>query len=179
MSNKVDTNFKKTATIKPGRTLLVKVFDKSNLDIDNLDGFQTKHHTEKSNSYFITFATAEQSNNALTQLKTQYGSSINAKFAQYRVYFTMKGLVPESDYGFVKTTHCNMVTSLAKCNVLYYRLYRKNNTYIGCGDMTVDTKEGFDFLMNDSLKNFSLNNELNGVHYRYNKVAPDQKSQQN
>ena len=178
MANKSDT-YSKKQTVKPGRTLLVKVFDKTNLDcIDSLEGFTSKHHAVKSNSYFITFTTAEQSNNAMNQLKTQFGPSINVKFAQYRIYFTMKGIAPDADYGFLKSTHCDMVTTSANCNVLYYRLYRKNNTYIGCGDMTIDTKDGFDCLMNQ-FKNYTLNSELSGIHYRYNKVSPEQNLLQN
>ena len=172
---KFQNTVRKQLTPKPGRTLLVKLFDKSNLDcVDNYVGFQTKHYVEKTNSYFVTFATTDQSNNALTQLKTTFGSSISAKFAQYRIYFTMKGLLPELDYGVVKSLHCNMITASGKCNVLYYKLYRKNNVYIGCGDITVDTKEGFDYLINqESCKNYSLDNDLSGVHYRYNKLTVD------
>ena len=84
----------------------------------------------------------------------------------------MTGLQNESDYGVVKTAHTGLVTSVAKCNVLYYRLYRKNNGYIGCGDMTVDTKEGFDALMSQEiLKNYTVESlSLTGIHYKYNKT---------
>jgi hypothetical protein len=169
-TNKYNT---KVVNHKPGRTLLIKPNTSIDLNcIDTFDGFQTKHFTEKSNSYFVTFATPEQSNSALNQLKSQFGNGVNIKYAHYRVYFTMIGLQNESDYGAVKAAHTGLVTSLAKCNVLYYRLYRKNNGYIGCGDMTVDTKEGFDALMNQEvLKNYTVESlSLTGIHYKYNKT---------
>jgi len=172
-TNKYNAN--KVVNHKPGRTLLIKQIVTVDLScLDNLDGFQAKHFTEKSNSYFVTFATPEQSNTALTQLKAQFGNSVNIKFAHYRVYFTMVGLQNESDYGAVKTAHTSLISSVAKCNVLYYRLYRKNNSYIGCGDMTIDTKEGFDALMNQEvLKNYTVESlSLTGIHYKYNKTSP-------
>lgn len=173
MSYKSENTVRKQQTPKAGRTILVKVFDKSTLEcVDSYLGFLAKHYVEKTNSYFFTFATTVQSNTALEQLRTQFGSSISAKFAQYRIYFTMKGLSPETEYGAVKALHCNMINASGKCNVLYYKLYRKNDAYIGCGDITIDTKEGFDYLV-ETCKNYSLKNDsvdLSGVHYRYNKL---------
>ena len=174
-TNKYNTN--KVVNHKPGRTLLIKINTQIDLNcLDLLDGFQTKHFTEKSNSYFVTFATPEQSNSALTQLKEQFGNSVNIKFAHYRVYFTMTGLQNESDYGAIKTSHTSLISTVALCNVLYYRLYRKNNNYIGCGDMTVDTKEGFDILMNQEvLKNYTIESlSLAGIHYKYNKTPSNE-----
>lgn len=171
-NNKHESYSTKASVPKPGRTLLLKLSGTNDMSmLDTLDGFQSKHFTEKSNSYFVTFATGEQSNNALTLLKTQFGTTLNAKFAHYRVYFTLQGLTNESDYSVVKATHTALVSKTANCNVLYYRLYRKNDTYLGCGDMTIDTKEGFECLMNqDNLKTFTLNTDLTGIHYRYNKT---------
>jgi len=179
MSNKSESyNTTRKSTIRrPGRTLLIK--PTSNIDLsvlDTLEGCITKHLTEKSNSYFLTFTTADQSLSALKQLKKQFGTSVRVKFAHYRVYFTLTGLVDTSDYGDVKKTHTLLITQGNKCNVLYYRLYRKDNHYLGCGDLTVDTKEGFDQLMSsDSLKDFVLGENLTGIHYRFNKTqAPHQ-----
>jgi len=163
----------KKTVVKPGRTLLVKL--STTIDdtlFNNLDGFQTKYFAEKSTSYFLTFATAEQSFAALKTLKHDLPSNTRIKFAHYRVYFTITGLTNTSDYNTVKTSHINLITG---CNVLYYRLYRKNDAYLGCGDMTVDTKEGFDNMMTE-LKNYTFG-EYSGVHYRYNKTKPDEFSQ--
>jgi hypothetical protein len=172
-SNKQSSN--EPLAPKPGRTLLVKPTTTIDLSLlDTLDGFQSKHYADKSNSYFVTFATADNSNNALTLLKTKFGNTVNVKFAHYRVYFTLQGLVDTTDYSLVKSAHSALVSEKANCNVLYYRLYRKSDSYLGCGDMTIDTKEGMDVLMNrDNLKSFTLNPELSGVHYRYNKTRLD------
>ena len=180
MSYKTESNNtpRKSNSTKPGRTLLIKPTGTVDLNLlDKLEGMQTKYLTEKSKSYFLTFATAEQSLNALKLVKKQFGTMCKVKFAHYRVYFTITGLLNETDYGVVKTRHTEMVQAQAGCNVLYYRLYRKNNCYLGCGDMTVDTKEGFDRMMDqDVFKNFSLDNQLSGVHYRYNKTKADEQN---
>jgi hypothetical protein len=165
--------YNKVVNHKPGRTLLIKPVSSIDLAcLDQLNGFQKKHYTDKSNSYFVTFATPEQAEAALNQLKTQFSNSVNIKFAHYRIYFTMIGLVNESDYGAVKNYHTSLIGNVAQCNVLYYRLYRKNNSYIGCGDMTVDTKDGFDAMMNQEvLKNYTIEDlSLSGIHYKYNKT---------
>ena len=165
-------NTRKSSTRKPGRTLLIKPSSEIEPSfLDKMTGFQAKYHAEKSSSYFVTFSTPEEALEGLKLVKKQYGMSVRVKFAHYRVYFTLQGLVDTTDYNTVKTTHSSYVTKMAGCNVLYYRLYRKNDSYLGCGDFTVDTKEGFDVLMNqDLLKNYSLDDTLTGVHYRYNKT---------
>ena len=155
---------------RAGRTLLVKPSDNQfNVSVFNgLQGLTTTHHTEKSNSYFLTFTTAQDSLNGLKHIKKTCGRDVRVKFAHYRVFFKLEGLTDSSDYNTVKTAHTNLIQSTG-ANVLYYRLYRKNNSYLECGDFTVDTKEGFDALLSaDQHKAFSFDN-LNGTHYRYKK----------
>ena len=165
-------NTRKLSTRKPGRTILIKAATEIDPSfLDKLSGFQSKFYAEKSSSYFVTFSTPEEALEGLKLVKKQYGINVRIKFAHYRVYFTLQGLVDASDYNIVKTSHSEYVTKMAGCNVLYYRLYRKNDKYLGCGDFTIDTKEGFDVLMNqDLLKNYVLNDTLSGIHYRYNKT---------
>ena len=153
---------------KAGRTLLVKptstVADNT---FSGFTGLTSTHHTDKSNSYFLTFDTPKNSLDALRNIKKSHGKDVRVKFAHYRVFFKAEGLTDTSDYNTVKTAHTTLVQSTG-ANVLYYRLYRKNNTYLNCGDFTIDTKEGFDALMNsDSLKNFTLEGNITGTHYRY------------
>ena len=72
------------------------------------------------------------------------------------------------DYNTVKTQHRDMVQSKGNCSVLFYKLYRKDNKYLGCGDMTLDTKEGLDVLMStDGLKTFTLECGVSGSHFHY------------
>ena len=84
----------------------------------------------------------------------------------------MPGLMDDSDYNDVKKTHIEWITGKTGAEVLYYKLYRKDDKYLGCGDLTIDTKEGLDKLLNreeDGYKNYSLNNGLEGVFHRFNR----------
>ena len=159
-------NQESTVITKPGRTLLVKPTN-TNFDasvLASLKGHTNTHHTEKSNTYFITFATADDANNAMKELK-----NARAKFAHYRVFFKIEGMTNAVDYNTFKTAHTELITKNSESTVLYYKLYRKNDNYIGCGDFTVDTKECFDAVLNtDGLKNFTVEG-LSGVHFRYKK----------
>jgi hypothetical protein len=156
---------------KAGRTLLVKptteTFDKS--IFETFPGYKSVYHTEKSNTYFVMYSTPQEALSALKGIKNKYVHDVRIKFSHYRVFFKIEGLTSSSDYNSVKALHTKLVSD-KDCNVLYYRLYRKDNKFIGCGDFTVDTKEAFDSLMNaDGLKNFSLDDTIKGVHYRYKK----------
>jgi hypothetical protein len=160
---------------KAGRTLLIKPtgsFDESLLK--DLAGCTATHHTEKSNSYFLTFTTPTDALNALKQIKHKATSKVLIKFAKYQIFFKIEGLKDDSDYNTVKSTHMKQITDLGG-SVLYYRLYRKDNHYIGCGDFTIDTKECFDKLVNQDseFKKFNLENNISGIYYRYKKTDGD------
>jgi len=159
---------------KPGRTLLIKQLTSDNIEIlfESLDGLISTYKTEKSSSYFLTFDNIENSTNALESLKN-HTEKLKVKYAHYRVFFTMKGLEEDSDYNIVKTLHTDYIKNNTSGNVLYYKLYRKNNSFLDCGDLTVDTKECFDSLMNDEnegFRNYSLEQNLSGSHFRYKKI---------
>ncbi len=160
---------------KAGRTLLVKPSN-GNFDasiFEGLAGLTSKHHTEKSNSHFLVFNTAQEALAALKTIKNKSGQNARVKFAHYRIFFKVEGLTDSSDYNAVKTAHTDMINKLASDNqggVLYYRLYRKDNKFLGCGDMTVDTKDVFDKLLSaDNLKTFK-GEGFSGTHYRYKKT---------
>ena len=115
MSYKTESNTtpRKSNSVKPGRTLLIKPTGTVDLSLlDKLEGMLSKHLTEKSKSYFITFATTEQSLNALKLVKKQFGYNCKVKFAHYRVYFTITGLLDDTDYGMVKTRHSEITINL-------------------------------------------------------------------
>jgi hypothetical protein len=154
---------------KAGCTLLVKPSKQSSYEsvFSGFEGHQSTFHTEKTNTYFVRYQTPQQALSALKSLKTSHGRDMRVKFAQYRVFFKLDGLTNETDYNTVKSAHTQLVLGESGANMLYYRLYRKNDSYLGCGDFTVDTKECFDNLMNsEGLKNFTLDG-MSGVHYRY------------
>jgi hypothetical protein len=171
---------------KAGRTLLVKpsntssnvVFDAEFLS--TFSGFQTTHHTEKTNSYFTTYATPTDALAALKGIKHKYGRDVRVKYSHYRIFFKLEGLTDETDYNTVKAAHIAFAQKLG-CNVLYYRLYRKEKTYLGCGDMTIDVKDAFDTLLDsEKLKTFELaagDAKYTGTHYRYKKVQNEDSQQ--
>lgn len=169
MSHPVMPN--KQSHTRAGRTLLVKPTTNTftNNVFNNLSGLQNQHFTEKTNSYFLTFVSSNDALSALKFLKHTYEKNVRVKFANYRVFFKLEGLNNEMQYDHIKTAHLQLVP-----NTLYYRLYRKNNQYLNSGEMTVDTKEDFDMLMNDKhTHSFTVNNmNVNVKHYRYRKSQP-------
>ena len=62
------------------------------------------------------------------------------KYSHYRVFFTISGLSEEVEYNDIKNAHIKHIESNTDGSVLYYKLYRKDDAYLGCGDLTVDTK---------------------------------------
>ena len=96
---------------KAGRTLLVKPesdsFDSS--VFSSLEGLTNQHHTEKSNSHFLTFDTVGNAVNAYCHFRNQHNDDVRVKFAHYRVFFTLKGLNEDHEYSDVKTAHMNFV----------------------------------------------------------------------
>ena len=164
-----EPNPKKSFARKAGRTLLVKVLN-GQFDVPglNLEGLVNEHFTEKSNSYFLTFDNVQNSLNAMELIRTKYNFNVRVKIAHYRVFFTLENLEESMEYNTVKTQHCEVVQSKANCSVLFYKLYRKDNKYLGCGDLTLDTKEGLDVLMSsEGLKTFTLDCGISGSHYHY------------
>ena len=74
-----------------------------------------------------------------------------------------------TDYNTVKQSHINFIQDNTDSEVLYYKLYR-NKKYLGCGDVTIDTKEALDKLLSkDDSKEFDLGDGLSGKFYRYQK----------
>jgi hypothetical protein len=160
---------------KAGRTLLVKPSNGNfNASVfEGLAGLTSKHHTEKSNSHFLTFNTTSEALTALKTIKNKSGQSARVKFVYYRIFFKVEGLTDSSDYNSVKTCHIDLINKLGG-GVMYYRLYRKENKFIGCGDLTIDTKDVFDKLINaDEMKVFKTES-FSGTHYRYKKTNDNQ-----
>jgi hypothetical protein len=175
MSTQENKQSQRRPQSKAGRTLLVKQSN-GNFDVsvfEGMAGLTSKHHTEKSNSHFLTFNTASEALTALKTIKKKSGQSARVKFAHYRIFFKVEGLTDSSDYNAVKTAHTELINKLGG-GVLYYRLYRKENKFIGCGDLTVDTKAVFDKLLSaDESKEFKTDG-FSGTHYRYKKTDGNQ-----
>jgi|SaaInlStandDraft_5_1057022.scaffolds.fasta_scaffold00837_15 DNA-directed RNA polymerase subunit L len=155
---------------KAGRTILIKFNEPTKFDpmAFSLEGLKYHHIVEKSNSVFLTFDDVPHSLTALHNLRKELGQTVRIKFAYYRIFFKMTDLTNNIEYNTIKTQHTDFVSKNGY-NVLYYKLYRKNNEYVGSGEMTFDTKEGFDSLMTEETKQFTLECGVSGTHYRYNR----------
>ena len=172
MSDKLQENSKKKFIRKAGKPLLVKEKDGSNIEeswFTSLDGLVSHYKTEKTGSFFLTFSDTAKSLEALKNIRKDHEAEVMVKFAHYKVFFTMEGLQDETDYNTVKEKHVKFVNDCTDSEVLYYKLYRKKN-YLGCGDLTIDTKEALDKLLSkDGNKEFDLGEGQTGVFYRYNR----------
>ncbi len=157
-----DTGDNKKIVHKAGRTILIKTND--TIVTDTLDGLVNAIQTNNGNT-FLVFDTIDNSQLAFKILKQKY----KVKFAHYRVFFTMTGLEDTVDYNELKKTHIDWITLNSNAEVLYYKQYKKNNQYLGCGDFTIDTKESLDKLLNKSEHKIYSFNNYSGTHYRYNK----------
>lgn len=171
---------KKRFLRKSGRTLVIKLKDESfdKKVFDTLTGL-TSSSTTQSGAVFHTFDTKENALNSLKFLKNNHKENLSVKFAHYKVFFKLEGLEKESKYDEVRNTHVKFVNDNVDGEVLYYKLYMKDNKYLGCGDLTVDTKEAIDQLLSsDKHKTFELSNGMKGTFYRYNRLSKEESDQQ-
>ena len=165
---------KKKFTRKAGKTLLIKAKDGCTVKdewFSSLDGLATDGiaKTTKTGSYFLTFNEVSKALDALKHIRKEHDKDLMIKFAHYRVFFTIEGLEDSTDYNTVKQKHVDFVKNNTGSEVLYYKLYR-NKSYIGCGDLTIDTKDALDKLLSsEHNKQFDLGNGHVGTFYRYNK----------
>lgn len=171
---------KKKMVRKAGRTLLVSPSNGSSLSestVSGLAGLSVSHST-KNGSYFLTFDSIENALGSFRKLRENH-PELRVKFARYQIFFTVNGLTDSTDYSSVKKDISTFVEKESGGNVLYFKLYRKGNKYLGCGDLTVDTKDSMDKLLNkeSALKNFTLGS-LTGTFYRFNKTQSNNQDNQ-
>lgn len=155
---------------KAGCTILVKSASGSTINdtvFDSLEGITNKAETKSTNSFFLTFNTINNAVTAFHKLKTD--SSYRIKFSYYRIFFTIDGITNSTDYNQLKTDMMKYVNKQTGSSVLYCKFYRKDDKFIGCGDLTIDTLTG----MNTLIAKENNNNEYSfgsfkGAFYRYN-----------
>jgi len=184
-----DESPKKNLVKKPGRTLLVSTGSGSSMDDSVVSGLTglTKSFSTKNGSYFLTFDTIENSVINHKKLRQDH-PNLKVKFASYQIFITLKNLKQAHDYTAVKKMIIDYVQEKTGGEVLYFKLYRKGDNYyfdnkgdepIGYGDLTLDTKDAMDALLNKegSLKECSLELksgdttcELTIKFYRFNKT---------
>ena len=162
---------KKTFHKKPGKTILIKYFDVDDMNKHEINFTGIENNTETQNkSRFLVFDNIENSKEAFNELKNN--KSILVKYATYKLFFTIKDLNDSLEYDKIKQDITKYVTDKIDSDVLYFRLYRKNNIYLGCGELTLDTKDGMDKILDkdSDIRNFTTE-ELNitGSFYRFKK----------
>lgn len=147
VTSQTETSKKTFHRRKAGRTLVVLPKDGfKNEMLGNLSGMVSDNEV-KSGTHFLTFSTSTDALSALKELKKNYYKNMKVSFSHYKLFFKIEGLDKDSDYGVVKKSHMEAVEKATDAKVLYYKLYRKNDEFVGCGDMTVDTKEAMDKLL--------------------------------
>lgn len=165
-----NTNTERSKTVrKSGRTLLVKTADNTFNEklLSNFTGLVNKSESKASSSYFLTFDTVANAESAYTKLRTT--TDYRVKYSYYRVFFTMTGLTDTTDYNTTKKEMMDYVSNQSNTNVLYCKFYRKDNKYLGCGDLTVDTLESLNALLSkDNGNNEYTFSNFSGNFYRFN-----------
>ena len=159
----------KPQLVKYGRTLLFKPLNNVQLTtsyFSNFTGVVNMAQTKTTGSYFVLFDTVENAGKALAESSSP---DVLVKYSYYRVFFTMNNLTTDSDYNKVKDSFVKYLETTTGSSVLYFKLYRKNNQYIGCGDFTLDTLEGMNVLLDKEtgLKTYLFDN-YSGKFFRYN-----------
>ena len=177
-TKQTESQTKKRFLRKSGRTLVLKLKDSSfsKSDVEGLTGLQESTTTQNS-AMFLTFDTKTNALEGLKTLKRTKKDAVNVKFAHYKVFFKLEGLTSDSKYDEVKTQHSTWVEEKTGGEVLYYKLYRKDDKYLGCGDMTVDTKDAIDKLLSEEHhKTFSFGDGMTGTFYRYKRTTKDEEA---
>lgn len=176
-----DDGDKKKSVRKASRTLVVSGTNGSVVSesmFSELKGLQSTSEPTKTGSRFLTFENIPDSLASFRQLRQDH-PELKVLFARYEVFFTMSELSEQDDYSKIKEEHTAYVEKEAGGNVLYYKLYRKGDKYLNCGDLTVDTKDAMDKLIGKEspLKNFSFGSHA-VTHYRYNRTQKKPNNQQ-
>lgn len=154
-----------------GRTLLLDSSMESNKTsvlLKELDGLNKHHYSEKSGKYFLEFKTRENSVSAYEKLSSL--DKCRVKYCNYDIFVKYKNLNSNDvDYQALGNKHTEWIEKNTGANVLRYKPYRKGDKYLGCGQITIDTKDSFDLLTSsEGLRSFSFG-EVSGTHYKYNK----------
>lgn len=169
---------------KAGKTLLV--IGRNNTEVnasffteENLEGL-VSHTTvsNKTSSHFLLFKDVPKAIKALKKLRNLDDTDYLVKFVHYQVFFTCKELEDISieeklEHGELKLAFRKFLEDNTDAQLLYPpRVYRKGDKYMGCGYITLDTKNGVDALLSeDKFKTTKIgdNEKFEVTFYRYRK----------
>ena len=135
-------------TTKSGRTLLIS---NQHHDYELVHSGIKNIHTTDNGSRFVVFDTVENASKAYEFLVSD---NITTKYSYYKSFFRLRDIDLDQDYNTLKNSILNVLSS-HNLNVIYFKFYTKNKKLIGSGDLTIDTKESIDSLIND--KNIKIN----------------------
>ena len=155
---------------KAGRTLLIKtIVDFDENQFKTLEGVQSVFKNKLGDSIFVVFDNIKNATDGIKEIRQNYGKSYNLKikFSYYKLFFKLNGISDDDDYNTIKKGLLDLIGDNA--SVLYCKLYSKDKSYLGCGDLTVDTLEGLNNLLSleKGLKEFKFD-KYNGIFYKFN-----------
>jgi hypothetical protein len=176
-SDNKKSNLQNRVIKKPGRTILLKLLNEFQLKEEHykqLEGFKAITRPKTSATIaFLLFDTIENSLTALKKLRL-VSADLRVKFSHYKLFFAISGLNNSSNYNEVKQGLIEYVEKNTQSSVLYCKFYRKNDKYIGCGDLTIDTLKDAIRLLSPTeyLKDFSFNG-YSGSFYKFTEKKQD------
>ena len=165
-----ENNYFNNKMKKISRTILIKSINNDNLNPDLFNKYEgiLKVSTSKNNNLlFLTFDKIENSLNAFKLLKNN--KDLHIKFSYYKIFFTINGLTNTTNYNDIKKELIEYLnTQVNNINILYCKFYYRNNKYLGCGDLTVDTLESLITILSKELKikEFSFKS-YSGTFYKF------------
>jgi hypothetical protein len=143
----------KKNTNKASRTILINDKEKT-IDTETLVGLVSNVKTA-SNSLFLEFDTIDNSVLALEKLKED---GVRVKYAYYKLFLKISTDISNLSYDDIKEA----IKANSEGNVLYFKLYKKNDKLIGSGDFSVDKLSDFNNLIK---KDYEL--DINGTLIKY------------
>ena len=162
-------NYNFTKKIKPSRTLLIKgLTEDSDLNkINSLEGLDNLSKINNTTSVYLTFNSIENSLNALRYVKRNM-PSLFIKFYYYKIFFVLNNLDENTEYNSIRNDLFNYILTNLNDKFLYCKIYTKNKSYLGCGNLTVDTFNTSKELLSSTsgFKNFVLPS-CSGTFYKY------------
>ena len=147
---------------------------------ENLKGLVKPAVKTKTESFFLCFDTVDNAVNAFQELDSSLNSGqhndVLVKYAHYRIFFKINGITNDDDYNLVKEEHIKNIESNTNGKVIYWKLYKNGDNYLGCGDYTVDTLECLEHQLDpEKGKTFKFG-KFDGVNYKFNKKPRPQKT---
>lgn len=163
---------KQTTPKKYGRTLLLKPINNFELTSEHFSkftGIVSNNKTKTTESYFLTFDTTQNAQDAYSLVKSTL-PNVLVKYSYYKVFFTVSGLNDTMDYNLVKDEFVKFLETTTTSTVIFFKLYKKGSSFIGCGDFTLDTLNGMNVLLNKDtgMKVYTLGSGLTGTFHRFN-----------